>query len=162
MKHSFFKFLVCATAIAFLASCNKKQEQLSKWQVFSPDSSLFATIQLGENGTLSYSVASSKDGKTDTIINASPLGLVRADQSFDNGLALVDASAVNAIDEKYTMMTGKRKENINKANEITLTFKNNKDSKIKIVFRARETAPSRYHAQTSVRRRTGSAGIRPA
>ncbi len=130
-----FITLIKYTGIAFvlitLNFCGKKPEQ-TQWSVISPDSSNKAIVELTQEGTLNYKILSGND----TVIGVSPLGLVRIDQSFDDSLSFVEASPIASIDEKYTLLTGKRKDNINKANELTLTLKNSKGGKIQVIFRA--------------------------
>jgi len=129
--NAIIKYPAIAVLLINLSFCGKKNS-IDRWSVLSPDSNLVASLQLGKNGTLNYTVLSGSD----TIIGFSPLGLIRSDQAFDSGLVLVEAAPITNITEKYTLLTGKRKENNANANELLLTLKNAKGSKMQVIFRA--------------------------
>jgi alpha-glucosidase len=76
-----------------------------------------------------------RDGK-DVIVD-SPLGIRRGDQDFDPAtLTLVGATNVRAIDERYTLRSGKAREHHAVARERTLHFKNPAGAPIDITLRA--------------------------
>jgi len=133
MKKIILYFSKTLVVSILLVSCAKKETLPTSWNVLSPDNVIQATIKLDETtGKLSYIVLSGSD----TILKPSPLGISRDDQSFIEGLALAEASPMSVINETYTMMTGKRKVNLNNANELTLTFNNKAKSELQVVFRA--------------------------
>ncbi|MBM4029938.1 MAG: hypothetical protein FJ280_31740 [Planctomycetes bacterium] len=70
------------------------------------------------------------------VLGPAPLGITRRDQAFVDGLKLVEAGAVQTIDETYTMLSGKRRLCRNHANEQTLVFQNPAGAKLELVVRA--------------------------
>ena len=114
-------------------SCQGKKassEKKDKWSVSSPDNSLSINVQK-EQGKILYYVMLSGD----TVIGKSDIGIALSADDFTNNLDYVGIST-NKIDEHYTMVTGKRKENHNLANEMSIAFKNNRNTPIQIIFRA--------------------------
>jgi alpha-glucosidase len=114
----------------FLGIACKNQQRDNKWTSASPDGSLKITM-LKEADNLFYFVMI--DG--DTAIRKSALGINFSDESFDEGLEFVSVSE-NKIDDRYTMVTGKRKENHGIANETIISFKNKNNTPIQMVLRA--------------------------
>jgi alpha-glucosidase len=131
MKKIIFNFSKTLLLAAMFFACAKKEQITTVWNVFSPDSTLQASVTLN-SGKLTYTVLSAGD----TVIKTSDLGISRTDQSFIDGLLFVEAAPINTVDEKYTMMTGKRKENRSFAKELTITFKNKSEGKLQVIFRA--------------------------
>lgn len=113
-------------------SCSQKKE--TGWQIVSPDGSVSSQILMEDSGKLTYQVFF---GTTDKIelIEASPLGVIREDQRFDS-LKFISVKENKSVDEFYSLKTGKRQENRNYYNEITLNFENKQGSKLDIIFRA--------------------------
>jgi hypothetical protein len=122
------------------AGCAGKKESgdAAEWSVSSPDQAVRAVISFadGNSGRLQYRVFLNKNGRETEVVGASPLGIVRQDQAFDSALVLVEASQPKTIDEKYTLAVGKRLNNRNHANEVTLSFKNAGNGRFNLVFRA--------------------------
>jgi len=78
-----------------------------------------------DGGRLSYNVVDVKAvGNAVEVIEASPLGLTRADADFTSGLEFVTAGEPHQIDETYTMLTGKRRVIHHQASEQAFTFRN--------------------------------------
>ncbi|MBN2413189.1 glycoside hydrolase family 97 catalytic domain-containing protein [candidate division KSB1 bacterium] len=117
----------------------------NRWSVKSPDGKASISVQLGALDEAGYPAGQTRlyykveyrgqNGKQ-TIIPNSPLGIKRNDQSFVDSLIFKSKSEVKTIDEKYTLVHGKRKENRNYANEITLFFENENAAQLSIVLRA--------------------------
>jgi hypothetical protein len=84
---------------------------------------------------LFYEVFSTKDGVSVQIIETSPLGLVRKDQSFDV-LKFLRVEKLIKINENYFLSSGKQLQNQNRCTEQTLHFENAVGSKIDLVVRA--------------------------
>lgn len=122
-------FLVLITISIF--SCKKIEKQVTKWQVFSPDSSNTINFLL-KNDSLFYNVVSNKD----TVILNSPLGLVLSDRSFDDSLRCVSVSSINKIETNYELMHGKCSKVSVEANEISAVLENSTKNKITIIARA--------------------------
>lgn len=100
----------------------------------SPDGRISSDILMGDSGTLTYQVFFGTADKVE-IIEASPLGIIREDQRFDS-LKFISVKENKSVDEFYSRKTGKRQENRNHYNEITLNFENKLGSKLDIIFRA--------------------------
>ena len=107
----------------------------SQWQVTSPNGQIRTTIQLSNDGKLSYFVENFDNFITTIIIKNSPLGITRNDQDFAANLTNESASN-EVIDDRYTMISGKQSSLWNHANQVTLNFKNANNAKLKIIFRA--------------------------
>jgi hypothetical protein len=71
-----------------------------------------------------------------TVVEWSPLGLVREDQDFVDGLVFESRSDIKTIDETYEMVHGKRRVCRNYANEIILAFRNAHGGMIELIVRA--------------------------
>jgi len=111
----------------------------SAWQIYSPDQRIKVEItQLNNNNytTLVYEVVVINGKNTIQVLEKSPLGIVRKDQSFAQNLTFFSSSKLKEIDEKYNMLIGRQTAFRNHANEMEYTFKNSKGALLKIVFRA--------------------------
>lgn len=86
-----------------------------------------------KNGRLFFHVM--RDGKD--VIGDSPLGIRRADQTFDaSSLTLVGGTNLRQVDERYSMPHGKAHEHHVVARERTLHFKNAAGAPVDIILRA--------------------------
>ena len=90
------------------------------WTVSSPDGKTAITVARQNDGALVWRVT--RDGSP--ILADSPLGIRRADQSFDSGLTFVRTADARTIDERYQTPTGKRHDHHVTGREQTLTFAN--------------------------------------
>ena len=93
------------------------------WQVSSPNSKLSIRVCLTA-GKLTYDVRYRLDGRRNSIISPSALGMLRADEAFDAQLSFVSAEEIMAIEEAYQMLTGKQRSLRSQANEQVLNFAN--------------------------------------
>lgn len=140
MKYScqaFYGSILC-TVLMMFTSCASSKE--NKWEVSSPNSAIKMTVQLettaNRKTVLVYQVDQIKEGTPETVIEKSPLGIIRKDQSFTENLSFVVASEIKIIDETYNMVIGRQSVIKNNANELELTFKNESGSLIQMVLRA--------------------------
>lgn len=78
----------------------------------SPDGKLAVGVNVDAQGVPSYTVRR-EDHK---VLDPSPLGLVRDDADFSQGLRLVGNSAVEAVEDDYEILTAKRRANHYRAN----------------------------------------------
>lgn len=132
MRHTLLLFITIL--LCFHAKAQKAIETI--WQVTSPDNKLVATIERNiYDGSLKYIVHYIENGQAQAVIESSKLGIGRIDQSFTNNLVF-ESILSSVVDENYTMKTGKQLQLRNNANEITLTFRNQNNAKIQIIFRA--------------------------
>jgi alpha-glucosidase len=124
-----------------LTNCTTKQTADS-WSVSSPDSTLVVKVRM-ERGKIFYSVLNAISG--DTVIFKSATGVLALHQNFSDSLKFQGIST-KTIKEKYTMITGKRKENEDFCNQLTLSLTNNNNIPVEIIFRAyHEGVAFRYH-----------------
>lgn len=129
----------CSLLLAFIfLGCQSPKE--TAWALNSPDKNIRISVKLeekkGQKALLVYQVDRLKEGKTISVIESSPLGIIRKDQQFGSGLLFVSKETVKVIDEKYTMSIGRQAEIRNNANELALMFENEKGSLIQLVLRA--------------------------
>ena len=103
----------------------------SAWEVQSPDGRLTAAVRLDTAGRLTYQV----DFRGQNVLATSPLGIIRTDQRFVEGLTF-DALRRAKIAEDYAMPHGKRSQCHAEANELTLAFRNAQSAFCQIIFRA--------------------------
>jgi len=99
------------------------------WSVSSPDGKI--SVKVSRERGLSYAVM--YDGRT--VIENSPLGIVLDNQSFSDDLNFLNQGR-NSIDEKYSLMVGKRLQARNYANEMILSFANPTKDGMELVVRA--------------------------
>jgi hypothetical protein len=92
--------------------------------------------QNAENGEWYLKVNYSNQEQKCEVIPQIKLGLARADQDFSNGLKFLKASKPLVIHEKYAAIHGKKSECSNQANEVVVSFENQKKSKLNIIIRA--------------------------
>jgi len=109
----------------------------NSWQLSSPDGKLIVTIDNAEpENSLYYQVSSRAEKGEIVVISSSPLGIEREDQQFFEGLIFKSASPVESIDEKYSLLHGKRKECHDFSNQLILHFNNDQGSNLDLIFRA--------------------------
>ncbi|HWJ29227.1 MAG TPA: glycoside hydrolase family 97 N-terminal domain-containing protein, partial [Flavisolibacter sp.] len=113
----------------FLVESLAAKEPKESWSVFSPDKNVRLSIE-SQQGSLSYYVLL----QGDTVVRHSALGIITDANDFSTGLTYQSESP-KKIDEAYTMLIGKRKENRNEANELTISFLNSTKNKIQYSFR---------------------------
>lgn len=127
------KFSFLLLSVLMFVSCAKQ----NSWQLSSPDGKLILSVEKTESeNKLNYLVSSRTDSEEKIIISHSPLGIERDDQNFTEGLSFLSASSVETIDEKYSLLHGKRKENHDFSNQLILHFSNEQGSKMDLILRA--------------------------
>ena len=133
-------FSISISIFALLASfaCTPKSD--TSWQLTSPDKTILVTVFNSKNDDsqteLRYKVDRLLDGDTISIIESSPLGLERHDESFSHNLEFASVSKVKVIDETYALLHGRHSEVRNNANEFKIMFVNMNGAPIEITFRA--------------------------
>jgi len=76
------------------------------------------------------------NGKKSVAIPKIDLGLSRSDQDFSKELKFIKASKPLLINERYTVLHGKKSICTNSANEVVVSFENPSKAKINIIIRA--------------------------
>jgi hypothetical protein len=102
------------------------------WSVLSPDGSLTLEAGLDGEGRLGYRVL--RDG--DEVVARSPLGVVRADTTFDTGLVLVTAGDEVVLRDRYTLVHGKQLAHDVAAGVRTLELANPAGARLELDLRA--------------------------
>src|SRR5687768_13839386 len=124
-------------SLTLLVSWGKIRAQ--QWSISSPDKKI--TINVSNRDKASYSVSYDKH----IVIKESPLGILRDDQQFSSSLRFIEKKE-NQIKDAYTLLVGKKLQVKNQANELVLTFENDKAEKINFIFRAyNDGIAFRYH-----------------
>ncbi len=111
------------------------------WQVASPGGGVTMTVALASlEGQADYPAAERLYYKVGLagheLVPFSPLGIVRQDAAFVDGLAFVRASGATEVRESYAMPHGKRRVCRNDFVERTLTFANAQGEELSLVVRA--------------------------
>src|SRR5687767_4149437 len=107
--------------LLFLSSATAAGAAVSQaWTGASPDTRNVLTISLDDGGKPSWRVT--RDGEP--VLDPSPLGIRRHDQTFGDALKLVRAAEARAIDEHYRTPHGKRRDHQVSGRERSLTFTN--------------------------------------
>jgi hypothetical protein len=104
------------------------------WTVQSPSAQISATITLDSSGKPSY-VVNRAGGAA--VIQLSPLGVTMAGAggNFTSALQFVSQST-RAIDETFSLISGKAATSRNRATETTLTFRNSAGRSMQVIARA--------------------------
>lgn len=114
------------------------------WEVSSPQGNLTMAVNLADrDGTadypagvrLYYSLLCKVGDKPVAVLNDSPLGIVRDDQAFLDGLTFVSASKIQKIEQNYTLPHGKRSRYSNACNEQTIVLQNARSAKVELIIR---------------------------
>lgn len=104
------------------------------WKIVSPNSKLRFVLHLNSAGQLSYTIYSKNNISLSEIIENSPLGIVRIDQSFEY-LKFIGFDKEAITKEQYLMSTGKQLQNVNHFAEQKFHFQNSTGSKMDFVVR---------------------------
>ena len=112
-------------------------ESKTEWELLSPDKNIkFKVYSIDSTKQIAYDVQVKIEDKFVKVIDTSPLGITRNDESFISPLSFISKSSIIIIDEKYTMITGKQSKIHNYANELSLSFSNENEARIDIILRA--------------------------
>ena len=111
----------------------------NQWNVSSPNGNLTVMVEMKDadgrattTPSLYYRVV--RHGRE--VLPTAPLGItLKRLGQFRTNLRFLGKSA-NTLDERYTMPVGKRSECRNRANELTLSFTNESDARMSLIFRA--------------------------
>lgn len=111
--------------------------------VASPSGDVRLAVVTDSEGRMSYSVTKGDE----TVVETSPLGLVASTHDLTRGVTM-SSSSVRAIDESYTMLTGKRSQRQVTGNEITVPLRDANGAQAELIMRAHEDGVAfRYHLQ---------------
>jgi alpha-glucosidase len=96
----------------------------------SPDGRIAVDVTLNDEGRPSYAV--SLEGKP--VVQPSGLGLVREDADFSRGLKLERASGIERIEDRYELLTSKRRHNHYVANQRTFDLRSAGGKAMQVIF----------------------------
>lgn len=99
-------------------------------QVDSPDGRIRVDVQIDAEGSPHYSIAL----QDKIVLEPSQLGLKRDDADFSHGLSLRSTSASERIDDRYELLTGKRRNNHYVANRKVFHFEDAAGRKLDATF----------------------------
>lgn len=134
-----------AIIILIAIACEPAEEQ-QEWNINSPDQSIKMNISLNDSSELIYQVMTTYDKNETIIIEESPLGITRKDQSFNENLNFVSISEPKVIEDSYTLIAGKQLEVSSQAHEVTITFANQEQTEVQLIVRAyNEGVAFKYH-----------------
>lgn len=109
--------------------------------VKSPDGKLEVQVTI-KGGEMFYHISSA--GKS--IIQSSPLGLVREDADFSRSLSFVTASALEKGSDNYRMVNSKKSHSVYKANKRIFHFQQAGGGRMNVVFQvSNDGVAFRYH-----------------
>lgn len=99
-------------------------------QVESPDGRIRVDVQVDAEGSPHYSIAF----QDKIVLEPSRLGLKRDDMDFSHALSLKSSSASERIEDRYELLTGKRRNNHYVANRKTFHFEAASGQKLDTIF----------------------------
>jgi hypothetical protein len=114
--------------IAVLLAC--QSEAQNQWTVSSPDKLHQLVLSLNK-GNLTYQVLSGKA----TVVQPSVMGIESRQERFSNNLSFVRTTS-RGINEQYSLLIGKRKENKAVGQETSVVFKTKSNSLLQVDMRA--------------------------
>jgi hypothetical protein len=120
--------------------------------VKSPDGKLEADFTLNADGAPRYTV--SKAGQL--VLRESRLGLVRDDADFSQGLTLLKTSRMESVEDRYEILTAKRRLNDYRANRQAYRLVTKDGKKMDVIFQVSNdgVAFRYYFPETSAKVRT--------
>ena len=136
-KNIYFLIHLVTFVLLFCTACLKTDAM----ELISPNKKIKVEIQFAPKndskfGQVSFKVDYLNEHTKTEVLPSSPLGLVRKDQPFSDGLVYVSESKPFLIHEEYKMLHGKKSNGENFCNEKTFRFKNAEGSPIDLIFRA--------------------------
>ena len=108
---------------------------LEAQEILSPNKNIKVVVSENSSGQVFFKAMYKKNLEYIEVLPNSPLGISRKDQQFVDNLMLVKESEPKPIHDKYTMVTGKRKNCENFGTEKTFSYKNSNNQPLDIVFR---------------------------
>jgi alpha-glucosidase len=134
-----------ALILAFTTLTGPARAAEQQWSLASPDGKLVATLALTAPEQVStypagklrlyYRVEHGPEGDRVEVLPWSPLGIVRADEGFVDGLLYRGQTEAAAIDQTYTLAHGKRRVCRSLAREQVFSFENSGGARLEVVVR---------------------------
>lgn len=106
-------------------------------EILSPNKKIKVIITSDNNsfGEIYFKVLYKNKAEYIEVVPNSPMGITREDQQFTDNLKLIGESKEKTVNEKYEMITGKRKLCSNSGNEKVFQYLNSNNKPLNIVFR---------------------------
>jgi hypothetical protein len=123
-------FSSVALAGIFASCCSSALAAEATLHMESPDRHIKVEVQLDNHGSPHYSIVSA--GKV--VLEPSRLGLIRDDADFSTGLTFKAASGSERIEERYELLTSKRRNNHYVANRQVFHFETPSGKKLDVIF----------------------------
>lgn len=120
-----YKLVLILLAVVVLACERKVDEYLT---VASPDKNIVVTV---DSEKLVYRIAY----KGELVLRESKLGLIRDDEDFSTKLTVTRASSPVVVNDRYNMLTAKKKNITYTATERIIETKSSSGRKMNIIFR---------------------------
>ena len=124
--------LLFILSVILIAGCQRPDQ----WRIQSPDGKIEVTVnQDKEKGNgLSYSVRYLEDSNAKEVVKSSRLGIIREDAEFSGNLNFLNLETQLNNLHDYTMVKGKRLKNKVYSNRMVLSFENEDQKSLNIVF----------------------------
>jgi alpha-glucosidase len=118
--------LILTIMLAVIISCNRTNDMT----IMNPGGDIKVTVQTDSAGRASYSVFY----RELPVMENSALGIIRSDGDFSSGLTIDSVSDQIMINDKYTLLYGKKKEAEYKANRRVFHLSDHDGQQMDIVF----------------------------
>jgi alpha-glucosidase len=105
---------------------------VDQWALASPDGSVEIEVELDAGGSLSYRIKH----RDRTVVSPSRLGVVRADEVFDAPMTPIGHDEPIEVEDRYTMIHGKRREVRAAGRARSLRFANAAGAELAVDLRA--------------------------
>jgi len=123
---------VAALSVLFALTAQVAYSQ--EWALASPDSRTAIVLSVEPGGRLAWRVTRDRT----PVLDRSPVGIRRHDQTFGQGMTLASAGEIRAIDERYVLPHGKRRGHHVTGRERSITFINERKAKLEVIMRAHD------------------------
>ena len=138
---SVFRAVLLVALVAELGCDSTSETEVQAVLLASPSGDVQIQLTTDADGSMSYTVTR----RDQTVIEPSPLGLVSTSHDLNAGVTMFSSSR-RAIDESYTMPTGKRRERQVSGSEIKVPLRDAKGARAELILRAHEDGVAfRYH-----------------
>jgi hypothetical protein len=138
---SVFRAVLLVALVAELGCDSTSETEVQAVLLASPSGDVQIELTTDADGSMSYTVTR----RDQTVIEPSPLGLVSTSHDLNAGVTMFSSSR-RAIDESYTMPTGKRRERQVSGSEIKVPLRDAKGARAELILRAHEDGVAfRYH-----------------